>query len=1522
MAHLILQTFAIVSTVVYAEYYSLNGSNNNIEHPNWGTINTVYRRLPNEHNKLSYINQSYQINNNLPNPRLISNSLGQLPKRQSKYSKFSPLSGIAWAYSKSISQELCKTTTQRDPTTFYPIKVPPCDWYWDYNCTNKTIMPFWRSQQKIQSINNITYPTPINKATAFIDLHYLYGVQESESIRLYTDGLIKTNNLYPQTFNTSDQLINQQLKSTGHITAKNLDINTFYAQSIQHDISIGGIHAAISGYTTTECPFFAGGATKFTEIEYLWKLNHNRIAKELKANTNITNDEWLFQEARRFSIATVQHITYTEYLPLFLAYPIINNITYNSSVDPSVSTWFCGLAHRYSHPATPNEIPFAGYHNNKSQPIYGEYINETISSIAIRDAVTYPCFGIDDVKNNNQSDNVYVEALLGGLMLESENLVSPKHNEFVRSYLQHAWYTVDVQSFSLPNGTRGTDGQVDLFALDILRSRDWGIPSYNDARELFNLSRIETWEELTDNELYLEILPQLYENINDLDAYVGALLEQVEADYEDSRNGSAHVGPMFAAMLRDQYWRSAVGDRLFYIHNETLRNYTQGLTLSKIIELNTNLKELSTDIFTADAKNKFNQHSAPEGQSMTVLNDIVHVKWFINEEDNWILFNVTLKCNENECDSPGWFGIGFGDGGYMKGHDIAKINFEDGTFVAMDAYCPHNKWIPMEDGGGDKQQDVIFESGMVLNNEITFAFRRPLDKHKQDGLYLYDYPIKKGKHCCSIIAYNFGDHDAKHASDHRTVMEIDYYTGETDEQCNSFTDTYLTHGVMMILLFAFCYPAAAFVAHYLKHFAWARERHMMVAELGFSMAFTSAIFAATNSSSYNGSVHAALGITCMVLLIVQGSIGHVISYWLDNLNRAKYFDKIKYMHIFCASCILIISPFTIWEGWKLYGSVGLQIAGFEFTIENVDNSQFKALLIVWYVIVILCFIGGETYIRIWPKFAKQKGTNMFNVHNYHIYSWSEIGEKVSSGAAWIIIDNAIYDVTEWQYSHPGGRQILIRYFGVDATEFFHGKKKVGESHGNVFHAHSDYARAQLAKIIVGEVDCGNKKQRPSLILKNSQGDIVPRYDKDGNTIQVEDSNDLTKYLSEESSETYTDPRQLTVITLLNKQIVSKKKRSSRKIVLFEFDYDVIEHNIEFDGDYILLHEVADVTISRAYTPVKGEFILSDSEHYDTFNQEQHNLFLVIRLYKCGRMSQILDKLQIGDTIRITGPFRRAALLPSITNKLFIYPDKNWIDNFLIKLVNNATIEEMKTAKQQLQQLQYNGSVQKNTYWKKIVLICGGTGITPMFNILQHHLDNADNTEIRVNLIWVNRTLDDICFESQIKYYKSCNKKRFWIDLKFTRLSSIDDIAKWGKWATLHTKTWDTSEIIDTMTHFFKTGKSRMSKDLVQSTGNAQKVEINKDGAMYKSLDVYTDDEDKEEVEQNEEKKSQDIELNEINNDVSNAGGKNSEDIAQNAILISGPRPFVDKIRNSIWRSTKHGTLNKYINIKKQLISLD
>ena len=38
--------------------------------------------------------------------------------------------------------------------------------------------------------------------------------------------------------------------------------------------------------------------------------------------------------------------------------------------------------------------------------------------------------------------------------------------------------------------------------------------------------------------------------------------------------------------------------------------------------------------------------------------------------------------------------------------------------------------------------------------------------------------------------------------------------------------------------------------------------------------------------------------------------------------------------------------------------------------------------------------------------------------------------------AWMIINNVVYDITEYAKIHPGGKQILIDVAGTDGTQLF------------------------------------------------------------------------------------------------------------------------------------------------------------------------------------------------------------------------------------------------------------------------------------------------------------------------------------------------------------------------------------------------------------------------------------------------------------------------------------------------------
>ena len=55
-------------------------------------------------------------------------------------------------------------------------------------------------------------------------------------------------------------------------------------------------------------------------LHTIWLREHNRVAQHLVQIIPNRSDEFYFQEARRIVIAEYQHITFTEFLPVFLGY--------------------------------------------------------------------------------------------------------------------------------------------------------------------------------------------------------------------------------------------------------------------------------------------------------------------------------------------------------------------------------------------------------------------------------------------------------------------------------------------------------------------------------------------------------------------------------------------------------------------------------------------------------------------------------------------------------------------------------------------------------------------------------------------------------------------------------------------------------------------------------------------------------------------------------------------------------------------------------------------------------------------------------------------------------------------------------------------------------------------------------------------------------------------------------------------------------------------------------------------------
>eukprot|EP00762_Andalucia_godoyi_P002931 ANDGO_04218.mRNA.1 NADH-cytochrome b5 reductase 1 len=119
-------------------------------------------------------------------------------------------------------------------------------------------------------------------------------------------------------------------------------------------------------------------------------------------------------------------------------------------------------------------------------------------------------------------------------------------------------------------------------------------------------------------------------------------------------------------------------------------------------------------------------------------------------------------------------------------------------------------------------------------------------------------------------------------------------------------------------------------------------------------------------------------------------------------------------------------------------------------------------------------------------------------------------------------------------------------------------------------------------------------------------------------------------------------------------------------------------------------------VMRSYTPTSSD---DDVGHFD----------LVIKVYPTGVMSKYIDSLKIGDTLDVRGP-----------KGSFQY--------------------------------------QKNAY-KKIGMIAGGTGITPMLQIAREILKHKDD-KTQVSLVFGNVTADDIILKDRLDKLEADHPDRF------------------------------------------------------------------------------------------------------------------------------------------------------------------
>ncbi|XP_035245667.1 eosinophil peroxidase-like isoform X2 [Anguilla anguilla] len=468
---------------------------------------------------------------------------------------FTPASPSIRSFSNGID---CDATCEQANPCF-PIPIPKQDPRFGAN--SKTCLPFFRSAPAcgtgstgfIFGANNVL--EQINSLTAYLDVGQVYGSEDvlARDLRDLTNdgGLLR---------------VNQRFNDNGRELLPFTNMKPNMCATRQKVTNTSGLE---------EVPCFVAGDVRvdenigLTSLHTVFLREHNRLARALRQLNPHWSSETLYQEARKIMGGYHQVLMFRDYLrhivgPDELSRRLSTYPGYDENVDPTISNVFATAAYRFAHLAIQpfmfrldenyNEHPqFPSVPLHKAFFTPWRVVFEGGADPLIRGLIGHPA------KLNTQ-DHVMVEALRDRLFQFTSRLA------------------------------------LDLGALNMQRSREHGIPGYNEWRRFCGLSEPQNVEQLAqvmNNTDLAQRLLQLYGTPANIDVWLGGVVEPFVP--------GGRVGPLFACLIAKQFQNIRQGDRLWWqnegVFTSRQRASLASVSLARIICDNTGIRDVPRDPF-------------------------------------------------------------------------------------------------------------------------------------------------------------------------------------------------------------------------------------------------------------------------------------------------------------------------------------------------------------------------------------------------------------------------------------------------------------------------------------------------------------------------------------------------------------------------------------------------------------------------------------------------------------------------------------------------------------------------------------------------------------------------------------------------------------------------------------------------------------------------------------------------------------------------------------------------------------
>lgn len=422
-----------------------------------------------------------------------------------------------------------------DPSKCVPIPTP--------NDPDLKLSCFFitRSSATLETVNGKLTRQQVNQLSSTIDGTTIYGAtkRHAEAVKAKNKMHLLTTDMGPK---------GEYLPTTDMIA------NQFNSLTDAFKVS--------EAFNNFKHPSFFAGDTRVMENGVLSMYHtmflriHNLVVdKILEVNPDAANEpEMVFNEARLFTIASIQHVIYSEQLPALLGEFAISTEADMQLSDkmkkldpnrpsPRIFNEFATAAFRYGHAAQPtNQITKDEKYNN-------------INSDRLKNLYFDPHWFILDGPG----------AVCRGAM--TENGITPGTK----------WVSDTRNDFFQVNGVG-----VDLFSINVSRGRDHGLARYIKVRKWCQLNYPRLYDDWNGMDTHWnELVAKFYKGQQwEVDLYIG-LLSELEAK-------GSELGPTNTCIIMHQFKQLKMGDKFwyenenFFMKQEKL-DTVKSLNLAKII---------------------------------------------------------------------------------------------------------------------------------------------------------------------------------------------------------------------------------------------------------------------------------------------------------------------------------------------------------------------------------------------------------------------------------------------------------------------------------------------------------------------------------------------------------------------------------------------------------------------------------------------------------------------------------------------------------------------------------------------------------------------------------------------------------------------------------------------------------------------------------------------------------------------------------------------------------------------------